>query len=145
MLSVCFCGYVCVPFNHFAVYGYCGRVGFSLWLLCYSPVWFLGITTTHSLSSLWHCYSFIGICSLLFTCLASLWLSATHLSPHIGIPILPSPVWFLGIPAVLCTPVAVLCGVTGHVSLAGHHNLGAECFIPLHWCFSLSCWRVCET
>ena len=23
---------------------------------------------------------------------------------------------------MLCTPVAVLCGVTGHVSLAGHHN-----------------------
>ena len=30
---------------------------------------------------------------------------------------------FLGIPAVLCTPVAVLCGLTGYVSLAGHHNL----------------------
>ena len=34
-----------------------------------------------------------------------------------------TPVCFLGIPAVLCTPVAVLCGVTWHVSLAGHHNL----------------------
>ena len=28
-----------------------------------------------------------------------------------------TPVWFLGIMAVLCTPVAVLCGFTWHVSL----------------------------
>ena len=58
---------------------------------------------------------------------------------------LPSHVCFLGIPAVLCTPVAVLCGVTGHVSLAGHHNLpwGRVPHTLLHWCFRLSCWR-CE-
>ena len=37
-----------------------------------------------------------------------------------------TPVWFLGIMTVLCTLVAVLCGVTWHVSLAGHHNLGVE-------------------
>ena len=35
-----------------------------------------------------------------------------------------TPVWFLGIPAVLCTLVAVLCGVTWHVSLAATTTLG---------------------
>ena len=46
---------------------------------------------------------------------------------------------------MLCTPVAVLCGVTWHVSLAGHHSLpwGRAPHTLLHWCFRLSCWR-CE-
>ena len=96
--------------------------------------------------------------------LLTLWLLKSPLTRFGFLGSLPSPVWFLGIilslleslytahlvcflgiPAVLCTPVAVLCGVTGHVSLAGHHNLpwGRVPHTLLHWCFRLSCWR-CE-
>ena len=54
-------------------------------LLCYSPVWFLGIATTHSRASLWHCYIFLCWNLLSATHLSGF--TATHLSPHIGIPI----------------------------------------------------------
>ena len=44
-----------------------------------SPVWLLGIATTQSLASLWHCYSFIGIPTAhLFGFLES-WLCCVHL------------------------------------------------------------------
>ena len=61
------------------------------------PVWIQSILLTHSLAS-----------RVTNSLLAS-WVHCPHLSGF----------W---VTAVLCSPVAVLCGVTWRVSLAGHHN-----------------------